>query len=145
MEILQLNEKDGLPVKSNWFNEKYVPNESKKEKYPYCLNYPLIKVEDKKLQEFESNPFASSFTQEVSKYAENCNNNDIFSDKYFAMDDINENVGSTNDIKPYSLLIDIFKEMTNHLEGYCTMNDINEIRAYLNNKIVKVKKEQQIN
>ena len=49
------------------------------------------------------------------------------------------------EIKPYSMLIDVLKEMTNHLEGHCTVDDINEIRAYLNNKIVKAKKEQQIN
>ena len=74
----------------------------------------LIKVEDKELQQFESNPFASSFTQEVSTYAENCNNNDTIFDNYFAMNDINENVGLINEIKPYSMLIDVFKEMTNH-------------------------------
>ena len=56
------------------------------------------------------------------------------------MDAINENVGLTNEIKPYSMLIDVFKEMTNHLEGHCTVDDINEIREYLNNKIVKAKK-----
>ena len=38
------------------------------------------------------------------------------------------------------MLIDVFKEMTNHLEGHCTVDDINEIREYLNNKIVKAKK-----
>ena len=44
------------------------------------------------------------------------------------------------------MLIDIFKEMTNQLEGHCTVDDINEIRVYLNNKIVEAKKkEQQIN
>ena len=42
------------------------------------------------------------------------------------------------------MLIDVFKEMTNHLERRCTVDAINEIRAYLNNKIVEAKKEQQI-
>ena len=52
MKILQLNEKDGLLIHIKWFNhlpnhnEKYVPDEFRKENYPYCLNYPLIKVED---------------------------------------------------------------------------------------------------
>ena len=61
MKILQMNKKDGLPVKSIWFNhlpihnEKYVPDKFRKGKYPYCLNYPLIKVDNKKLQQFESN------------------------------------------------------------------------------------------
>ena len=100
------------------------------------MKYPLIKVENKELLKFESNPFASSFTQEVLTYSENCNNNDNIFDDYFVMDDINENVGLTNKIKPYSMLIDVFKEMTNYLEGYCTVDDINEMRAYLNNKIV---------
>ena len=38
------------------------------------------------------------------------------------------------------MLIDVFKEMTNHLEGHCTVDDINEIREYLSNKIVEAKK-----
>ena len=37
------------------------------------------------------------------------------------------------------MLIDVFKEMINHLEDHCTVDDINETRAYLNNKIVKAK------
>ena len=36
--------------------------------------------------------------------------------------------------------IDIFKEKINHLEGYCTMDDINEIRVYRNYKIIEAKK-----
>ena len=51
------------------------------------------------------------------------------------MDNINENVGLTNKTKSYSMFIEFSKEMTNHLESYCTMDGINEIRAYLNNKI----------
>ena len=54
------------------------------------------------------------------------------------MDEIEENSGLTNKITPCSILIDI--EMNNHLEGHCTMDDINEIRGYLNNKIVEAKK-----
>ena len=56
MKILQLNEKDGLPVQSKWFNhlpihnEKNIPDEFKDEKYLYCTNYPLIKAEHKELQ-----------------------------------------------------------------------------------------------
>ena len=72
-----MNEKDGLPVELKWFNhlpihnEKFVPNEFRRENYPYYLSYPLMKVEDNELQKFESNPFASSFTHKVSTYAEN--------------------------------------------------------------------------
>ena len=64
--------------------------------------------EHKELQQFESNPLASSFTQEVSTYAENYYNNKTIFDDHFAMDDINENIGFTNKIKPYSMLIDVF-------------------------------------
>ena len=39
------------------------------------------------------------------------------------------------------MLTYVFKEMTNHLESHCTMDDINEIRKYLNNKIDEAKKE----
>ena len=104
------------------------------------MNYSLIKVKDKESQQFESDPFASSFSQEVSTYAENCNNNDTIFEHYCAMDDINENADLINEIKLYSMLIDVFMEMTNHLEGHCTVDDINEMRAYLNNKIVEAKK-----
>ena len=62
----------------------------------------------------------------MSTYTENYSNNDTIFDDYFAMDDINENVGVTNKIKPYSMLIDIFKVMTNDLEGHCIMDNINE-------------------
>ena len=86
----------------------------------------------------------SSFTQEVSTYAENSNINDSIFDDYFATDDINKNVGFlTNKITPYSMLIDIFKEMTNHLEGHYTMDDINKIRAYIS--ITKLSKQKKSN
>ena len=58
--ILQMNEKDVLLVESKWLNhlpmhnEKYISDEFRKENYPYCLNYTLIKVEDKELQLIES-------------------------------------------------------------------------------------------
>ena len=80
----------------------------------------------------------------MSTYTENYNNNDTIFQEYFAMDDINENVGLTNKIKPYAMPIDIFKEMTNRLEGHCTVDDINKISACLNNKIFEAKKEQQM-
>ena len=118
----------------------HIPDKFKKERYEYCMNYPLIKIELKELQQFESNPFASSFTQKVLTNAENCYNNDTIFDDYFAMDDINENIRSTNEIKPYSMLIDVFKKMTNHVEVHCTMDNLNEIRADLNNTIVEAKK-----
>ena len=38
------------------------------------------------------------------------------------------------------MFIDVFKKMTNQLEGHCTVDDINEIMADLNNKLVEEKK-----
>ena len=77
----------------------------------------------------------------MSTFAENYNHNDTIFDEYFVMDDINENIGLSNKIKSYSMLIDIFKEMTNCLEVHCTVDGINKTRAYLNNKIFEAKKE----
>ena len=37
------------------------------------------------------------------------------------MDDINENVGLTNESTLYSMLLGDFKEMTNNLEGHYTV------------------------
>ena len=122
---------------------KIISDEFKDEKYLYFMKHTLIKAEHKELQQFESNPFASSFPQELSIYAENCYNNDTIFDDFFAMDDINEKDGLTNKVKSYSMVIGIFKEMTNHFEGHCTVDDINEIRAYLNNKIVEAKKSSR--
>ena len=83
----------------------------------------------------------------MSTYAQNSNNNDTIFEDYFAMDDINENVGLTNKIKPQLMLIEIFKEMTNHLEGHYIVDDINEVRAYLNYKNVeaKIRAEDNLN
>ena len=41
------------------------------------------------------------------------------------------------------MLIDAFKEMTSHLEGHCTIEDINEIRSYFTNKITELKRKVQ--
>ena len=115
-----MNKRNDLPVQIKWYNylpilnEKNISNKFKKEYYPYCTNYPFIKVEGKELQQFESYPFASSFTQEILTYVENCNNNDLIFDEYVSMDDINENVGLTNKVTQYSVLTDVFREMTNH-------------------------------
>ena len=45
------------------------------------------------LQQFDSNTLPSFFTQEASLYAENCNDNDTIFYDFFAMNDMNENVG----------------------------------------------------
>ena len=38
------------------------------------------------------------------------------------------------------MLIDIFKEMTSHLEDHCIMDDMSEIRVYVSYKIGEAKK-----
>ena len=38
------------------------------------------------------------------------------------------------------MLIDAFKEMISHLEGHCTIEEINEIRLYSTNKVTQYKK-----
>ena len=119
-KILQLHEKDVSPVQLKWFdhlpihNKKYIPDKFKKEKYPYCTSYPLIKVEHQE---------------------QNCNNNDTIFDNYCAMDDINEYVGLTNEIEPYSMLVYVFQEITNHLEGHCTVDNINNLFFNISIKI----------
>ena len=35
------------------------------------------------------------------------------------------------------MLIDAFKQMTNHLEGHCTIEVIKKIRLYLTNKVTE--------
>ena len=37
------------------------------------------------------------------------------------------------------MLINIFKDMTNHMKGHCLSEDIMEIRNYFNNKNVEEK------
>ena len=39
------------------------------------------------------------------------------------------------------MLIDAFKEMTSHLEGHYTIEEINDIRLYFTNKVTKLKKK----
>ena len=41
------------------------------------------------------------------------------------------------------MLIDAFKEMTSYLEGYCTIEEINDVRLYFSNKITKYKKHKK--
>ena len=49
------------------------------------------------------------------------------------------NIDKTNKIDPYSLLIDKFKEMTNHVEDHCCLEDIMEVREFFTKKIRKSK------
>ena len=52
-------------------------------------------------------------------------------------------IGITNNLSPYSMLIDAFKEMTIHLEGHCTTEEINEIILYLTNKVTNYEKKHE--
>ena len=49
----------------------------------------------------------------------------------------NKNIGKTNKIDPYSLLIDIFKAMTNHMEDNYCLEDIMEVREFFTKKIIE--------
>ena len=52
-------------------------------------------------------------------------------------------IGLTNKLFPYSILIDAFKEMTSHVEGHCTIKEINKIRLYFTTKVTKYKKKDK--
>ena len=109
--------------------------------YPQCINYPFLKVEPKELDQFENNPFTTNFSQEIQKYDEidNLSEEDFF-DNLLEVD--NKCIISiTNKLSPYSMLIDAFKEMTSHLEGHRTIEEINEIRLYFTNKATECKKK----
>ena len=41
------------------------------------------------------------------------------------------------------MLINVLKETTSHLEGSCTMEEINNIRLFFTNKITRYKKENK--
>ena len=45
----------------------------------------------------------------------------------------------TNKIDPYSLLVDAFKEMTNHMEGHCTSEDIMKVRNFFTDMTIESK------
>ena len=51
--------------------------------------------------------------------------------------------GLTNKLSPYSMLIDAFREMTSHLEGHCTIEEINKVRLYFTNKVTEYKKKHK--
>ena len=69
MKILQLIEKDVLPIDTKWFN--HLPIHNKKDlptdfvscDYPQLISYPFLKVEPKKLDQSKNNQFTTSFSQ----------------------------------------------------------------------------------
>ena len=147
IKILQFDEKDGLPVEAKWFNhlpihnEKHLPLDFETSEYPKCLNYTFLKVEPEEMDLFENNPFSTNFSQDIQKYDEIesfCQ--EEFFENLFQDDDKN-NIGLTNKLSPYSMLIDAFKEMTSHLEGNLTNEVISEIRLFFTNIVTQSKKK----
>ena len=147
IKILLFDEKDGLPVEAKWFNhlpihnEKDLPLDFETSEYPKCLNYTFLKVEPEEMDLFENNPFSTNFSQDIQKYDEIetfCE--EEFFENLFQDDDKN-NIGLTNKLSPYSMLIDAFKEMTSHLEGNWTNEVISEIRLFFTKIVTESKKK----
>ena len=149
IKILQFDEKDGLPVEAKWFNhlpihnEKDLPLEFEASDYPQCLNYTFLKVEPEELDLFENNPFSTNFSQDIQKYdeIENFSQDDFFEDLF--QDNDKSNIGLTNKLSPYSMLIDAFKEMTSHLEGNWTNELISKIRCFFTKIVTESKKKNK--
>ena len=59
--------------------------------------------------------------------------------KFYDNENIEENLGTTNKIDPYSMLNDSFKEMTNHMEDHYCLEDIIEVKEFFTKKIVESK------
>ena len=105
--------------------------------YPQCTNYRFLKVAPKELDQFENNPFTINFSLEIENYDEidNLSEEDFF-DNLLEVDD-KCIIGLTNYLSPYSMLIDALREMTSHLEGHYTIEEINKIRLHFANKVTK--------
>ena len=149
MKILQLQENEGLLVDTKWFNhlpisnQKVLPSDFVSYGYPQCINYPFLKVEPKELDDFENNPFTTCFSQDIKKFDGNDNvDQQKFFDNILQLQ-VDSKIGLTNKMSPYAMLIDAFKEMTSHLEGHCTIADINEIRSFFTNTIIESKRKAQ--
>ena len=125
--MLMMNEKEGLPVKSEWFNhlpiyhEKELPMDFKEHDFPVCTNYPNLQVEPRELDAFKTHPFTNTLSQEVVKFDENVLSDCLSFDSFFENEKVEDSIGKTNKINPYSLLVDAFKEMINHMEGHCSL------------------------
>ena len=104
-----------LPI----YNKKDLPIKFKEPNFAECTNYPNLKVEPRELHAFEKHPFASSFLQEVVTYDQNLFTDNFLFNTCFKNKNIEENIGKTNKIDPYLLVIDTFKEMINHMEDHC--------------------------
>ena len=71
--------------------------------------------------------------QEVVTYDQKLFTNLFLFNTFFENENIKENIGKTNKIDPYSLLIDTFKGMTNHMKDHCCLEDIMEVRDFFTN------------
>ena len=119
------------------YNELDIPVEYKKQKSPQCTNNPNLKVQTRKLHAFEKHLFLSSYSQEVVTYDQNLFTGYFLFNLFFKNENIEDNIGKINKIDSYSLLIDTFQEMTNHIENHCCLEDIMEVRKFLTKNIIE--------
>ena len=67
VKMLMLNEKEGLPLKLEWFDHLPIYNNEdlaikfKEPNFSECTNYPNLKVKPRELHAFDMHPFTSSF------------------------------------------------------------------------------------
>ena len=124
-----------LPI----YNDEELPIEFKEPNFPECTNYPNLKVEPRELHVFEKCPFTSSFLQEVLTYDQNLFTDNFLFNTVFENENTEDNIGKTNKIDPYSLLIDTSKEITNHTEDHCCLEDVMEVRKFFTKKFIESK------
>ena len=96
VKMLMLNEKEGLPVKCEWFNhlptynEEDITIELKQPHFLECINYPNLKGQQRELHAFEKHPFASSFLQEVITYDQNLFTDNFLFNSFFENESIED-------------------------------------------------------
>ena len=80
-----------------------------------------------------------SCSYEVVTYNQNLFTDNFLFNTFFENKNIGEKIDQTNKIDPYSLLINTFKEMTNHMEDHCCLEDVMELREFFTKKILESK------
>ena len=78
---------------------------------------------------FEKNLFTTLFFQKVVTHNQNLNTNNFLCNSFFDNQNIEHNIGKSNKIELYSMLIDIFKAMTNHMKNHYSLEDVMEARV----------------
>ena len=73
------------------------------------------------------------------KFDENILSDSLSFDPFLENEKVEESIGKTNKINPYSLLVDAFKEMTNHMEGHCSLEDITRVRDFFTDMTIESK------